>query len=520
MADQRVNIKVSAEGASRAKRELRGVEGAISKMGKAVGIASTAYFGATGLINGLSSAIQLAGRQEQAERGLSVALGRTSNALLNQAKQLQRVTTFGDEAIITQQAFLASLDFSETQIKDIINASVDLSEATGISLESAVRNTAKTFSGLSGELGELIPQLRDLTTEEMKAGKAVEIMADLFGGTATAQAQTLTGSLEQMKNALGDAGEAIGNVLAPAVIGISKIVTSFANGLSDIINFREGLAELAKDFKVLSESEFQVIQLEQALKDMTKQDILAKIQELGLSINDNDSSFKEYSITTAVLTEEQRANAEMANMLIEAYKNAPEAVNNTKTAFDKYLESQRELLLKQEEEKANVERLKKEYPKLAESLGLVKKASEENTEQSKLAKMAEDERFITSLSGARSLIKSLLAEATARFLVREFGLKGLVGLATGSAGAMAISLAFDQALPKFAQGGIVQGDPSRGDVVPVMATAGELILNQAQQENLVNNSGITINISAPLVDETVVDSIIPAIERAKSLGTA
>ena len=35
-----------------------------------------------------------------------------------------------------------------------------------------------------------------------------------------------------------------------------------------------------------------------------------------------------------------------------------------------------------------------------------------------------------------------------------------------------------------------------------------------------STSGITVNISAPLVDETVVDSIIPAIERAKSLGTA
>jgi hypothetical protein len=32
--------------------------------------------------------------------------------------------------------------------------------------------------------------------------------------------------------------------------------------------------------------------------------------------------------------------------------------------------------------------------------------------------------------------------------------------------------------------------------------------------------GITINISAPLVDETVVDSIIPAIEKAQRLNLA
>ena len=48
-----------------------------------------------------------------------------------------------------------------------------------------------------------------------------------------------------------------------------------------------------------------------------------------------------------------------------------------------------------------------------------------------------------------------------------------------------------------------------------MLTAGEVILNQAQQENLVGGmGGVTINISAPLVDETVVDTIIPAIQSA------
>jgi len=134
--------------------------------------------------------------------------------------------------------------------------------------------------------------------------------------------------------------------------------------------------------------------------------------------------------------------------------------------------------------------------------------------------MAEDERFASSISGARGLIKSLLAQSIASIIAQEVGKKSLLGLVTGSLGAIAVTSLFDSVVPKFAEGGIVQGDPNRGDTVPVMATAGELILNQAQQENLVANNGITINISAPLVDETVVDSIIPAIERAKSLGTA
>lgn len=74
---------------------------------------------------------------------------------------------------------------------------------------------------------------------------------------------------------------------------------------------------------------------------------------------------------------------------------------------------------------------------------------------------------------------------------------------------------------KFASGGIVQGDPTKGDSVPAMLTAGELILNQAQQDNLAGQMGnITVNVSAPLVDETVIDSIIPALDRARQMELA
>lgn len=170
MADQKVNIKVSAQGAKKAQNELKGVEGAISKMGKAVGIATGAYFGARGLISGLSTVVQLSAEQELAEKKLSTALGRTSQSLLAQASALQKVTTFGDEAIISQQAFLASLNFSEERIKEIIPLALDLSSATGMALDSAVRNVSKTFSGLQGELGELIPQLKDLTQEIKSRG--------------------------------------------------------------------------------------------------------------------------------------------------------------------------------------------------------------------------------------------------------------------------------------------------------------------------------------------------------------
>jgi hypothetical protein len=542
MADQRVNIKVTAQGAKKAQNDLRGVSGAISKMGKAVGIATTAYFGARGLIEGISTVVSISSQLENVEKGFN-NLARASGFSTSAIDKLRRATdgTMDSMDLMTQanNMMLLGITDSEDQMAEMFDVAQRLASALGkdtaFGVESLVTGLGRQSKLMLDNLGIMFDvedanknyanainkTVSELTEQERKQAFVNEAMAQankLVDGLGEEQLSTAD-SILQMKTALTELAVVIGDAISPAVVGVSKVIVAFANGLSDIINFREGLAELAKDFKVLSDSEFRIIQLEQALKGMTKQDILAKVEELGFIIDKNDGNFKEMSITTGVLTEEQRANADMFNMLMEAYENAPESVNNTKTAFDEYLASQKELLEKQEQEKANVERLKKEYPKLAESLGLVKKASEENTEQSKLAKMAEDERFVTSLSGARSLIKSLLAEATARLIAKEMG-KGVIGLITGSAGAIAVSSLFDKVIPKFAQGGIVQGDPSRGDVVPVMATAGELILNQAQQENLVANSGITINISAPLVDETVVDSIIPAIERAKSLGTA
>ena len=72
---------------------------------------------------------------------------------------------------------------------------------------------------------------------------------------------------------------------------------------------------------------------------------------------------------------------------------------------------------------------------------------------------------------------------------------------------------------KFADGGIVPGiNSGAGDTVPAMLTPGELILNQAQQENLVGGTGgVTINFNAPVTSEEFVkDFIVPEIEKTVS----
>ena len=183
-----------------------------------------------------TASVMAADTQVQAETRLLTALkGREDiqRRLMEQAAELQSRSTFGDEEVIAQQAYLASLGMTERQINDVIEASAQLSTATEMTLESAVKNLAKTYGGLTGELGESIPALKSLTAEQLKSGEAVKYILENYHGYAEAAAQSGTGSMRQLKNQLGDLAEQLGMILMPAlqkIVGwISNMVTWFQN---------------------------------------------------------------------------------------------------------------------------------------------------------------------------------------------------------------------------------------------------------------------------------------------------
>tara|TARA_R100000781_G_scaffold56924_1_gene36833 strand:+ start:89 stop:1555 length:1467 start_codon:yes stop_codon:yes gene_type:complete len=488
MADQKVNIKVTTQGAEKSKKQLGGLNKSITSLGRSVLNASAAYFGATGLIRGLMKSAELAGIQEQAETKLAFALGRTSKALLEQASALQQNSVFGDEATIAQMGFLASIGFTEEKIKEVIPVAMDLASATGMSLESAVRNTAKTFSGMAGELGELVPQIRELTAEQMKAGDAVKVMGELFEGQASTQANTYAGSVEQLKNELGDMAEDIGTIVIPVFETLAPHLKTAIKFWQEYLNVGEKTSEQTSKYDV------EIQSLTDSIKFQTE-----AIQGLGATEWDLNGSTERHN-------QLRKRAYDQGRTLLEQMKHEMAMIS-------KLIKEKEEL------EKTREEEIKSKKKVTDVNVGLTDSIDNQNKKTAEATNL-EKERFATSLSAIRSMIKAYLAQAIASAVKDEIISKGgFAGLVTGTIVAVGVSELFDEVVPKFAQGGIVPGSGNQ-DSVPAMLTPGELILNQSQQENLVNNSGVTINISAPLVDETVVDSIIPAIERAKSLGTA
>tara|TARA_R100000152_G_C6765387_1_gene190190 strand:- start:177 stop:1763 length:1587 start_codon:yes stop_codon:yes gene_type:complete len=516
-------INVLAKGVGKTEKELKGLNASLGKMTKAVGVVSAAYFGATGLISGVMGAVDAFSRQEEAEKKLRFALGSNTQALLNQASALQKVTKFGDEAIIEQQTFLASLKFSEDQIKSIIPVALDLSEATGITLESAVRNTAKTFSGLAGELGELVPQLRGLTKEQMMAGDAVKVMGELFAGQAQAGAKTLSGQLEQLKNTLGDTAEAFGELLVPIILPLAKGLRLVAEGATEVIDAFKFKEELPVFVKMFSDAEIKAKEFASTLKDKT----LSQLIELNNAIIDQGVIMQGQEGFDLMILKSEELNKEM-NKRIE---NAIEEDNiiteldfrSKKRTFEKMQIQQMDFSQTKRLKELQIKMTREERAENAQTvsamLGGIAKLTGASADGAKAtARIMQAQAIADTYAGAN--------RALATGVPPMSYVQAAVSVATGLANVIQISKSIGE-LSKFEQGGLVGGRRHSQGGTMIEAESGEFVMSRDAVSRIgVNNleamnsggSGMTINISAPLVDDTVVDSIIPKIKEAVRRG--
>ncbi len=240
------NTKEAAEGINRVSGQLDKLSkeansklSTFSKLGSVVSGVQAAFSLASGAIKGVSSAvnevIEAYKTQATAETLLETAVrnnpylrDESAERLKSFASELQKIGTVGDETLIPMMAQLASAGRSEQEIMDIMSASLDVAASGTMSLESAVRNLNKTYSGMAGELGEAMPQVKNLTKEQLKSGDAVKVVADAYKGMAEKVTQQVGGA-KQLKNAWGDFLEVLGKpinaILNPIQIGFASFIS-------------------------------------------------------------------------------------------------------------------------------------------------------------------------------------------------------------------------------------------------------------------------------------------------------
>jgi hypothetical protein len=239
----------SKQGTDSARKGLEDLEKSTVNFSKVANLALGAVSfvaitkGISAVAKGMKDVLDAFSIQQQSEIRLAAAVknnpllnGDAERRLKDYAVALQRTTTFGDEQIIQQQAILGAMGLTEQQIKDVLDASVNLASTGMMSLESAVKNVSKTFSGMTGELGEAIPDLRELTSEQLKNGEGVKLLQEKYAGFATDLKNTIGGQFTSFTNTLGDFKEAMGAALAPVASPFISFVDTLIGKWTDAIN--------------------------------------------------------------------------------------------------------------------------------------------------------------------------------------------------------------------------------------------------------------------------------------------
>ena len=200
----------------------------------------------------IKETIELSRKQQQAEVQLSAAA--KNNPYLTEASvvqlkryagELQSISTIGDEELLPMMAQLASAGRTQEEIQNIMSAALDVSASGMMSLDSAVSQLNKTFSGSAGTLGNQISELKDLTKEELESGKAIEIVAQKFKGMSQ-EVSEQTGGWQKYKNSLGDFKEVLGTGWANLQNSVGNVLSGFFDTVTSKMKVAK---EKAEEFK-------------------------------------------------------------------------------------------------------------------------------------------------------------------------------------------------------------------------------------------------------------------------------
>lgn len=262
MAERSLDIKISAHDdfsntIKKFQSSLRGAESSSTSAGQMMNqgfkLAAAGIIAATAAVVGLGyelwKAVGAANEAEAAETKLRAALGYTSQALLDQAAALQKVTTYGDETIVEAQAMIAMFVKDESQIKAATKATLDLAAAKGMDLVSAADLVAKTIGSSNNALGRYGVTVEGVTGSTERFESAINGINAAFGGQAQAQTATFGGGLKQLANVFSDVQEEIGFVITKNNFFVQglQILIKWLGQLAEVIKENRGwLMELAK----------------------------------------------------------------------------------------------------------------------------------------------------------------------------------------------------------------------------------------------------------------------------------
>lgn len=135
-----------------------------------------------------------------------------------QASALQQVSTTGDEVLIQQQALLVAYGMTADEIQKTTQVALDFASGTGRDLASAIQLLTKAYKGNTGELSRYGIILDTTIPKSEKFNAVLTEMTKMFGGSAEAERDTLSGAIKVLGNTFGDFVETLVVPAVPALV--------------------------------------------------------------------------------------------------------------------------------------------------------------------------------------------------------------------------------------------------------------------------------------------------------------
>lgn len=239
--------KVEKETKSFFQSLSEGANEGFGSIAKGVTIANLATEGILGVANSMKqfvlNSINGAIEAEQAVNKLSQAL-RASGSYSSQAVEdfksyadaLELTSIYTAEQILDQIGLAKQMGATNSEAKLLATAAANLSAVFGGSLEGSAKQLGQTLNGDLGKLGKLVPELKDLTSEQLRSGAALEIINTKFSGAAQAQVEGYAGKVDVLNKMWGKFQEEVGNVVIQnsSVIGSIELLTSAFISLASV----------------------------------------------------------------------------------------------------------------------------------------------------------------------------------------------------------------------------------------------------------------------------------------------
>ena len=184
----------------------------------------------------VKAAIEDSAAQAQLAKTLQNVVGATDAQISATEKSISSMAMATGVADDQLRPALASLVLGTQDLataNDALTLALDVSAGTGADLTTVSDALSKAYGGNYKALRQLSPQLYSMIKDGASLDEVMGELSRTFGGSAAVAANTAEGKFKRLNIALGEAAEAIGMAILPAVEAVLPYLIKFGDWASN-----------------------------------------------------------------------------------------------------------------------------------------------------------------------------------------------------------------------------------------------------------------------------------------------